>query len=358
MKRIIFILLTLFYSVMPVFGNTDKGEPLNVQKVIFGHLNDSYSWHIITIGEKEITIPLPIIVHSVNTGWHSFSSKHLKDGACYQGFQIATEGEFADKVVEIQSDGTVLRPFDMSYTKIACAITIYSLLLLFIVFGIGRWYMKNDVTEVAPKGFVGLFEMLMVMVSESIIKCSIGKDYKRYEPYLLTAFFFILLTNLLGLIPIFPAGANVTGNIAVTLFLALITFFAVNIFGNKEYWKEIFWPDVPILLKCPIPLMPVIELFGIFSKPFALTVRLFANMIAGHSIILALTCVIFIFFKMGAFVGTTMSIVSVFFMVFMNVLELLVAFIQAYVFTLLSAVFIGLSRQQHDEKRVNNILTK
>lgn len=356
MKRIIFIFLTILYSTIPAFGNTDNAEPLDVQKVIFGHLNDSYDWHIITIDEKDITIPLPIIVHSANTGWHLFSSKHLKDGACYEGFTIAADGKLVGKVVEIQPDGSILRPFDMSYTKIACAITINSLLLLSMVVEVGRWYKKNDVTEVAPRGFVGLFEMLVVMVSDSIIKSSIGKDYKRYEPYLLTAFFFILLTNLLGLIPIFPAGANVTGNIAVTLFLSLITFFAVNLFGNKKYWKDIFWPDVPVFLKCPVPLMPIIEFFGIFTKPFALTVRLFANMIAGHSIILALTCVIFIFFKMGAFIGTTMSIVSLLFMVFMNILELLVAFIQAYVFTLLSAVFIGLSRE-HIEKR-ENILTK
>jgi F-type H+-transporting ATPase subunit a len=350
MKRFVFILLIVLLPAMPVFGQTEKkGETVNVQEVIFGHLKDSYEWHIITIGNKEISVSLPIIVHSINTGWHIFSSKHLKRGANYEGFQIG-------KVVEIRPDGTSSRPFDMSYTKIAFAITINSLLLLTIILGVGQWYKKHNTTDIAPDGFVGLIELLVQMVCDNIIKCSIGKDYKRYEPYLLTVFFFILLTNLMGLIPIFPAGANVTGNIAVTLFLSIMTFFAVNIFGNKEYWKDILWPDVPFLMKCPVPLMPVIEIFGIFTKPFALTVRLFANMIAGHSIILALTCVIFIFAKMGTLIVTPMSIVSVLFMVFMNILELLVAFIQAYVFTLLSAVFIGLSRQHYEKKE--KVLTK
>ena len=191
------------------------------------------------------------------------------------------------------------------------------------------------------------------MIVDDVIKPSVGKDYKRYTPLLLTIFFFILLSNIMGLIPIFPAGANVTGNIAITLTLALVTFFTVNVFGNREYWKEILWPDVPIFLKAPIPLLPFIEIVGIFTKPFALTVRLFANITAGHAIILSLTCVIFITAKMGPFIGTPMTVLSVFFMIFMNFLELLVAYIQAYVFTMLSAVFIGLSRPE-EEKKIEN----
>jgi F-type H+-transporting ATPase subunit a len=154
----------------------------------------------------------------------------------------------------------------------------------------------------------------------------------------------------MGLIPIFPAGANVTGNIAVTLSLALVTFFTVNVFGNREYWKEILWPDVPIFLKVP-PILPLIEFIGIFTKPFALTVRLFANITAGHAIILALTCMIFITAKMGPAIGAPMTALSLFFMVFMNMLELLVAYIQAYVFTILSAMFIGLAHPEHEHKK-------
>ena len=154
----------------------------------------------------------------------------------------------------------------------------------------------------------------------------------------------IFINNIMGLIPVFPGGGNVTGNIAITLVLALCTFIAVNVFGTKEYWKEILWPEVPVFLKCPIPLMPAIELFGIFTKPFALMIRLFANIFAGHSIILALTSIIFVTASMGAAISTSMSIVSVLFSIFMNCVEVLVAFIQAYVFTMLSSVFIGMSR--------------
>ena len=138
-----------------------------------------------------------------------------------------------------------------------------------------------------------------------------------------------------------------TGNIAVTLVLALCTFLAVNLFATREYWREIFWPDVPMWMKCPVPLMPVIEFFGIFTKPFALTVRLLANIMAGHSVILALVSLIFVTYSLGAAIHGSMTVISVLFCIFMNCLELLVAFIQAYVFTMLSAVFIGMSRVSH-----------
>ena len=150
----------------------------------------------------------------------------------------------------------------------------------------------------------------------------------------------------MGIIPIFPGGANVTGNIAVTFVLALCTFVAVNFFGNRHYWKDILWPDVPWWLKVPLPLMPLVEIFGMFTKPMALMVRLFANIMAGHSVILSFIAVIFLTVKMGPVINGSMTVAAVFFGVFMDCLELLVAFIQAYVFTMLSAVFIGLSRQE------------
>ncbi len=155
----------------------------------------------------------------------------------------------------------------------------------------------------------------------------------------------------MGLVPLLPGGANVTGNIAVTFVLALFTFVIVNTSGSKEYWKEIFWPDVPTWLKFPVPLLPIIELVGIFTKPFALMIRLFANMLAGHSIVLGLTCLIFVTVKLGAVMNTEMTILSIIFSVFIDFVELLVAYIQAYVFTLLSAVFIGLAKiQPHNEE--------
>jgi F-type H+-transporting ATPase subunit a len=187
-------------------------------------------------------------------------------------------------------------------------------------------------------------EMFIMNINDDVIKPCIGKDYKRFAPYLLTVFFFIFLNNLMGLIPIFPGGANVTGNIAITFVLALCTFVIVQVFGTKEYWKEIFWPDVPLWLKVPIPIMPAIEVVGVFTKPFALMIRLFANILAGHSIVLGLTCLVFVTVKLGVTMNTSMSVVSVLFSVFINLVELLVAYIQAYVFTMLSAVFIGLAR--------------
>jgi F-type H+-transporting ATPase subunit a len=162
-------------------------------------------------------------------------------------------------------------------------------------------------------------------------------------------FFFIFLSNLLGIVPFFPGGANVTGNIAVTMVLALCTFFAINVFGNRHYWKEILWPDVPVFLKFPLPIMQIIELFGLIAKPFSLMVRLFANILAGHAMILGLVSVIFVTVKLGPVVNGSMTFVTMLFGVFMDCLELLVAFIQAYVFTMLSAVFIGMSRQTEHE---------
>ena len=203
-------------------------------------------------------------------------------------------------------------------------------------------------SEGAPKGGVGMIEALVVMINDEVIKGCIGEDYRRYAPYLLTAFFFVLVNNLMGILPIFPGGANVTGNIAITLVLALCTFLFTNICGTKAYWKDIFWPKVPLWLKVPVPLMPMIELFGIFTKPFALMIRLFANIMAGHAAILSLVAIIFITVKAGPVINGSMTVISVLFGIFMDMLELLVAFIQAYVFTMLSAVFIGLSRVKEE----------
>ena len=362
MKRFLYILPLLFLWVFPVSAQesveTEDNETVDVKGIIFGHLKDSYHWHIITIGEKEISLHLPVMLYSKVSGWHFFSSRELEETGSYEGFHITNDGAHAGKLVETLPDGTELKPLDLSLTKVALGVIINSLLLCVIVMCTTRWYRRHKSTDPAPGGFVGLMEFVVAMIVDDVIKPSVGKEYKRYAPLLLTIFFFILLSNIMGLIPIFPAGANVTGNIAITLTLALVTFFTVNVLGNREYWKEILWPDVPVFLKAPIPLLPFIEIIGIFTKPFALTVRLFANITAGHAIILSLTCVIFITAKMGPMIGTPMTVLSLFFMVFMNLLELLVAYIQAYVFTMLSAVFIGLSRpEEHhakEEVKVNN----
>ena len=191
--------------------------------------------------------------------------------------------------------------------------------------------------------------MMIMYVYDEVIKPALGKEADRYAPYLLTCFFFIFISNLMGIIPFPPGGGNLTGNITVTFFLAVCTFLITNFSGTKHYWKEIFWPEVPVWMKVPVPLMPFIEIFGIFTKPFALMVRLFANMMAGHAIALALTCVIFITATMSVVISTSMTIVSVGMSIFMMLLELLVCFIQAMVFTMLSAVFISFARVHESE---------
>lgn len=351
MNRIGYILLFLFLSfagVVTASGHSSTSGKVDVKKIIFEHVKDTYEWHITTVGEKHIAISLPIILYSPRTGWEVFPSSVFHEQESYKGFYISYMGDNEGKIVENDANGEEQRPLiDLSITKTVLSVFISSFLLVVIVLSTARWYRRHKADDKAPRGFVGVMEMLITMVIDDIIKPNIGKNYKRYVPYLLTAFFFIFLNNLMGLLPIFPGGANVTGNIAVTFALALCTFIAVNLFGNKEYYKEIFWPDVPVFLKFPVPMMPLIELFGVFVKPFALTIRLFANILAGHTIILAFICIIFITMSVSTYIGTAMTFVSVVFTIFMNVLELLVAFIQAFVFTMLSAVFIGLSQPEH-----------
>ena len=325
---------------------------VDVKEIVFGHILDSYEWHITKIGHKELIIPLPIIVRSKTSGWHVFLSSKLEehDGS-YEGFSIAPIGtKYERKIVEYGPDGEQIRPFDISLTKIAFALVINSILLIIIVLCVAGWYRKRTPDSPSPKGFVGFMEMFVMMINDDVIKSCIGPRYQKFAPYLLTAFFFVFLNNLMGLVPFFPGGANVTGNIAITMVLAICTFLAINIFGSKHYWKEIFWPDVPWWLKVPVPMMPVIELFGIFTKPFALMIRLFANMLSGHMAMLILVSLVFISVSMGPLLNSGLTVASVLFNIFMNALEVLVAFIQAYVFTMLSAVFIGLAQ----ERGINN----
>ena len=321
---------------------SQPGE-LDMQSYLFGHVGDAYEWHITTIGEHHISIPLPCIV--IDDGLHVFMSTRIEEN----GYTLNEDGKLVNAA-------TGERPIDISITKNVFSLFLSSILLVALILWTASWYRKHDAMKEAPRGFAGLMEMLITMVTDDIIKEGVGKDYEKYAPYLLTAFFFIFLNNLLGIVPFFPGGANVTGNIAVTLCLALCTFLAVNLFGNKHYYKDIFWPDVPTWLKVPLPLMPLIEIIGIFTKPFSLMIRLFANILAGHIMLLGVVAVIFLTVKLGPALNGSMTVISVLFGVFMDVLELLVAFIQAYVFTMLSSVFIGLSRMEpeneHEQKQL------
>lgn len=350
---ILTILFLLFGGVAPVSAqNEDSPEPVDVKGIVFGHIGDAYEWHILNWGETSIHLPLPVIVYSKHSGWNLFLSSRLEEnGGTYNGFYIAPEGsKYEGKIVENLS-GTEVRPFDISITKVVFSLLLNSLILITLILTVAKWYKKRSNKQRAPGGFFGLMEMLIMMVNDDIVKSSIGPNYRKFAPYLLTVFFFILINNLMGLIPLFPGGVNITGNIAITLVLAFCTFLAINLFASKTYWKEVFWPDVPLWLKIPVPLMPFVEFLGLLIKPFALMIRLFANMLSGHMAILVLTCLIFIAASMGPALQGSLTLASVLFSIFMNALEILVAFIQAYVFTILSAVFIGLAQ---DKVKVEN----
>ena len=342
-------MFAFFANLCTVVANEEKQtekKSFNLKEMIFHHVLDSYEWHLITVGEKSYAIPLPVIVRSSERGWFVFSSAKLDDGKAYEGFHIAHGEKYNGKIVEVTSSGLEIRPLDISLTKNAVSILIASALLIIIFLSMAANYKKEPLKS--RKGLYGTMEMLIMTIHDDLIKPCVGAEYKRFAPYLLTAFFFIFLNNLMGLIPFFPGGANVTGNIAVTMVLAVITFFITNVFGSKEYYKEIFWPDVPLWLKVPLPIMPFVELLGVFTKPFALMIRLFANMLAGHMIILVLTGLIFIFYSLiGPGVAAGVSVVSILFSIFMLLIDVLVSFIQAYVFTMLSSIFIGMGRIQH-----------
>ena len=327
----------------------EESSKIDMTSLILDHISDSYEWHFCGEGENAVAIPLPVFVYSKVRGeWFFSSFKHIEEAehhhTTYEGFKLAEEGEANEgKIVELNpATGEWERPLDLSLTKNAVGLFLNSIILICVVMYCANWYKKKKPEDTAPKGFVGLIEMMVSMVYNDIIKANIPQHVQRYSGYLLCAFFFIFLTNLIGLI---PGSANLTGNIAITCVLACCTFLFTNIGGNKEYWKEIFWADgMPTWLK---PIMAVIEFFGLFTKPVALMIRLFANIMAGHAALLALIGVIFITAQIGAAINGIMTPLAVFFAIFLDCLELLVAFIQAYVFTMLSAVFIGLSVPKH-----------
>ena len=343
LKKLLCMALMLLATVPAM-----KAEDFSAKEVVLEHIKDSHDWHVTDLGEgKSLVIPLPIIVNS-STGWHVFCSSQFEHHADANGLRqgpyglaIATKGENAGKIVE--AGQPVL---DLSITKTVAVMFINVAILLCCILFSARWYKKRKASDPAPGGFVGFIEMLVMYVVDEIIKPGVGKGYEKYTPYLLTCFFFIFTCNVMGLIPFPPGSGNVTGNIAVTFFLAFCTFIVVQFSGNKHYWKDIFWPDVPTWLKVPVPIIPVIEFVGIFTKPFALMIRLFANIMAGHAIAVAMPCIIFLVATMTAGVFYSMSAVSIIMSIFMMCLECLVCFIQAMVFTLLSSVFIGMAKAE------------
>lgn len=342
-------------SAAPVYasGTADDSQEgkINPKEIIFEHLGDGYGWEVPFNHHKRI--PLPIIVFG-SDGLHIFSSARVTDGQVYKDgnatFMIAKDegSKHHGKLVEIVN-GKEERPFDISITKNVCALFIAVIFVASLLIWLARHHKANGFKT--PRKGLGAVEALVTFIYDGVIKSTLHDKARKFAPYLLTVFFFILGMNLLGLIVVFPGGANLTGNIAVTLVLAVLTFLVTNIWGTKHYWKEIFWPDVPLWLKFPLPIMPIIEIFGMFTKPAALTVRLFANMMGGHMIVLVLTLLIFIFAAVNPVAGGATTVVSVLFSIFMLLIDVLVSFIQAYVFTMLSTIFISLAQQHEEHKK-------
>ncbi|KQR94550.1 ATP synthase F0 subunit A [Chryseobacterium sp. Leaf180] len=332
----------------------EDGKKFNATKMIMEHIGDSNEWHLWTTkdenGEEHHTsIPLPIIIKD-NTGWHTFLSKDIAHGHEHDGYTLHDGQLVSTKGVEKATLFAMIAGkqkadqvfFDLSITKNAASMLISVVFMLVIFLGMARNYKKSQL----PKGVGKFMEPVIVFIRDEVAIPNIGSvKYKRYMPYLLTAFFFIWINNLFGLVPFFPFGANLTGNIAITAVLAIITLLITIFSANKDYWKHIFMPPVPILL---YPIMVPIEIIGIFTKPFALMMRLFANVTAGHIMILAIISLIFIF--KSPFLGFA----SVPLALFVSVLELLVAALQAYIFTVLSALFIGIAVADHDHDHAHN----
>jgi F-type H+-transporting ATPase subunit a len=327
-------------------------KEFNAGEMIIEHIVDAHEWHIMNVGHRHISLPLPVILLDQGK-LVVFSSARFHHGTeSYKGYRIATNGKNKGRIVKVgeevdETDTSAPLPIDLSVTKNVVALFISVLLLLAIFIPVSRAYSKRR--NEAPSGIQSMLEPLIIFIRDDIARASIGdKKFEKYVPYLLTLFFFIFFSNLCGLIPFFPFGANLTGNIAVTGVMAVFTFILTSLSGNRSYWLHIFnTPGVPWWLKFPVPLMPIVEIMGIFIKPFVLMVRLFANMTAGHIIVLGFISLIFIFGKMHIALGYGVTVVSVTFAVFMGLLELLVAFIQAYVFTLLSALYFGMATEEH-----------
>ena len=345
-------------------------KKFNANEVIFGHVLDAHQFHFFSYKgsdgeEHHATIPLPVILYSPQKGFSVFSSGQFHHGEHeYNGYRLVTDhykeqlaengytkaqlkGFQNENIIAVDENGLPspdIKVYDFSLTRNVVQMILALALLVWLLVSVARRYAKGTGITTAPKGMQNVIEPLVTFIRDEVARPNLGHKYKKYMPYLLTVFFFILINNVIGLI---PGTANVTGNIAFTLVLGLISFLVILISTNKHYWAHIFNPPVPGGVK---PIMIPVEVLGIFTKPIALIVRLFANMIAGHIIIICLISLIFIFGNLSTAVGWGFSPISIAFTVFIYFIEILVAFLQAYIFTNLTAVFIGQAFEgSHDD---------
>jgi len=314
----------------PAVEHHEAGEEkLDPAKIIMDHIKDAHEFHFFTVGDFHATIPLPIILYSPSKGLSVFSSSKFNHGhSAYEGYEMH-DGKI------VSTDGSAV--YDFSLTKNVVQMIIALIVLVLLMTGIAKKYKQGLGVRSAPKGWQNVMEPIITFVRDDVAKPNLGKKWAKYLPYLLTVFFFILINNIFGLI---PGAANVTGNTAFTIVLGIISLVVILFSTNSHFWGHIVWPPgVPFLVK--LILIPV-ELAGVLIiKPAALIIRLFANMVAGHIIILSFISLIFIFGSMSKVAGWGFSPISILFTVFIYFIEILVAFIQAFIFTNLTAVFIG-----------------
>jgi F-type H+-transporting ATPase subunit a len=337
------------HHTQEVHEETAKEKKFDIGKFALHHISDSHSWHV--IGETYIGLPVILYANGKVVTFNSNDFNHDDDAKVvvekggqrfvkfhekiyYAEATANDHGQFVK--LDEKHHALNARPLDLSLTKNACTLLLSVVVLLVVFLNVAKGYRVNK--GKSPKGLQSWMEPIILFVRDDIAKPNLGHKYERFMPYLLTVFFFIWFNNMLGLVPFLPGGANLTGNIAVTMVLALATFFITVFNGNKYYWKHIFMPDVPWWMY--IVMVPV-ELFGIFTKPIALMIRLFANITAGHILVLSLICLVFVFNSIY------IAPVSIAFAVFIGAIELLVAFIQAFIFTILSALFIGMAIEEH-----------
>ena len=316
----------------------DKGkkEGFNASEVIFGHVLNAHEFHFLDIGDHPVTLPLPVILYSPQRGLTAFMSSKFKHGHdAYKGYRLV-EGEIKPVLADGVTIDETTKVYDISLTRNVVQMILALAIFTWIMLSIAKRYKSGQGVTSAPKGSQSFMEPIIVFIREEVAKPNLGHKYEKYLPYLLTIFFFILINNIFGLI---PGSANVTGNIAFTMIMGLISFVVILFNANSHYWKHIFNPPgVPTGVK--FILVPV-EFLGIFIKPFALIIRLFANMLAGHIIIICLISLIFIFGELSPIGGWAASPLSIAFTVFIYLIEVLVAFLQAFIFTMLTSVFIG-----------------
>ncbi|MBS4044269.1 MAG: F0F1 ATP synthase subunit A [Chitinophagaceae bacterium] len=358
LRLLTFGLVVLFISNTSLANETKhEEEKINPAKIIIEHVSDAHDFHFFNINEKPVTIPLPVILYNPEKGLSCFMSSAFHHGhEAHDGYMLYTEhfakehhledvkdakGQLLYKEGQIYTVGADGLPdlnskvYDLSLTKNVVQNILSMILLVWLMIGVAKHYKNGQGVKTAPKGFQNAIEPVITFVRDEVAKPNLGHKYQRFMPLLLTIFFVILINNIIGLI---PGSANVSGNIAFTAMLGLISFIVILINTNKHFWAHIFNPPVPMGVKF---IMVPVEILGIFTKPFALIIRLFANMISGHIIILSFICLIFVFGAMNTALGWGTSPFFILLSVFIYLIEVLVAFIQAFIFANLTAVFIG-----------------